>query len=302
MELRQLQYLVAVVEEGSFTKAAARLHVAQPWVSAQVRQLEKQLGQRLIDRTSAGARPTEIGRAVLPHARAALDQVAAVGHVVEQLTGLLAGHVRVGSVPSVASPDADLPCLLAGFSRQHPAVEITLTEAASDRLLEALMAGELDLALISESSTPPVTIATHTVAEEPLVAAVSPTDPLAGRRTISLKELAAQRLISLAPGSGLRRRLDDACAAAGLTPQIAFEASDPQRLVQLAALGLGVAILTQAAAHKHPADVQPIAIVRPALHARLQLAWRAEQPASPAASALIAYARDQWPNSHPRDT
>ena len=145
MELRQLQYLLAVVEEQSFTKAAARLHVAQPWVSAQVRQLEAEVGQSLLDRSPSGVRPTTVGAAVVPHARAALEAVTAVSDTVDQLAGLLRGHVTVATVPSVASGAVNLPRLLVDFHHQHPAIEIALLEDSSEQIVTALQNGLIDL-------------------------------------------------------------------------------------------------------------------------------------------------------------
>ena len=133
MELRQLQYLLAVVEEQSFTKAAARLHVAQPWVSAQVRQLETEVGQSLLDRSPSGVRPTTVGAAVVPHARAALEAVTAVSDTVDQLAGLLRGHVTVATVPSVASGAVNLPRLLVDFHHQHPAMRSRCSKTAPSR-------------------------------------------------------------------------------------------------------------------------------------------------------------------------
>src|SRR5262245_59626815 len=123
MELRQLEYLVAVADEANFTRAAAKVHVATPGVSAQIRQLERELGTPLLNRTSNGVTPTQAGAAVLPYARAALAAVAGARTVVDELTGLLRGQVRIGMV---TSHPVDLPHLLATFHDQHPGVEITL--------------------------------------------------------------------------------------------------------------------------------------------------------------------------------
>ncbi|WP_207755988.1 LysR family transcriptional regulator [Nonomuraea cypriaca] len=124
MELRQLEYFVAVAEEAGFTRAAARLHVAQPGVSAQVRQLERELGETLFDRSGRTVRLTAVGEAVLPYARAALAAVDGMRQVVDEHTGLLRGHVVMGGV---AAPTVlDLPGMLAGFHERHPAVEISL--------------------------------------------------------------------------------------------------------------------------------------------------------------------------------
>lgn len=153
MELRQLQYLVAMTAEASFTKAAAKLHVAQPGVSAQIRSLERELGEPLLDRSGRTVRPTEVGAAILPFARAALKAVAVVRLTIDELTGLVRGHVAVGMVTSCLSL-VDVPKLLAEFHRHHPAVEITLSEANSDRLLAALHDGELDVAVVGMTGAP----------------------------------------------------------------------------------------------------------------------------------------------------
>ena len=292
MELRQLEYLVAVVEEASFTRAAARLHVAQPGVSAQIRQLERELGHTLLDRSTRTVQPTEAGAAVLPHARAALDAVANARVAIDELVGLLRGHVSVGTV--AARGAVDLPGWLAGFHRDHPGVEITLTEDSSGHLIDNLGAGRLDVALIGLADTAPPGLAVEVVTDRPLVAIAGRGHPLAGCRSISLEDLAAHPLITLPSGSGIRAALDAGFAAARLRPRIAFEAGDPAVLTRLAADGLGVAVLpaaeiTAETAAARPAQLREITITDPPMRARLALAWRAAPPAGPAATALVRY-------------
>jgi DNA-binding transcriptional LysR family regulator len=287
MELRQLEYLVAVVEEASFTRAAERLHVAQPGISAQIRRLEAELGQTLLDRVG-GVRPTEVGAAVLPHARAALAAVAGVREAVDELAGLVRGHASMGVVTSYSAPD--VPGLLASFRERHPGVDISLTEGASERLVESLHDGSLDLALVSLPAGEPTGLETRVVSDEAFVAAVAHTDPLAGRRTIALRALRDAPLICLPHGTGLRSRLEVACAGLGFRPHVAFEAGDPGVLAQLAATGLGVAILPQSLVEARAGDLHAIAITQPALRGSLVLAWRAGGPASPAGRALVQHA------------
>src|SRR5919198_328252 len=139
MELRQLEYLVAVAEEASFTRAAERVHVAQPGVSAQVRRLERELGQDLLDRSERTVRLTDVGAAVLPFARAALEAVAGARSAVDEMTGLVRGRVAVGMV--TACTFRGLFDLLADFHREHPAVEVLLSEDHSLHLIDAVRAG-----------------------------------------------------------------------------------------------------------------------------------------------------------------
>lgn len=298
MELRQLKYLLTVVEEGSFTRAAARLHVAQPGVSAQIRQLEKELGEPLLDRTGRMVRPTEAGTAVLPHARAALEAVDAVRVSVDELTGLVRGHVRLGTVPSIAS--IDLPALLASFRREHPRVHVTLTEGAPDQLLGDLSLGRVDVVLVGAGPLP-AGVAAQVVVDEALVAVVCPDDPLAEQRTIAVSALRDRPLISLPQGTGLRGCVEQACADAGFEPRIDLEAGDPRLITRLAARGLGIALVSESMARAHAAEVCAVALTR-APRARIQLGWRDKGPTSPAARALIGHARAVLPDLGPTAT
>ncbi|MBT2384464.1 LysR substrate-binding domain-containing protein [Streptomyces sp. ISL-11] len=287
MELRQLEYFVTVAEEANFTRAAAKLHVAQPGVSAQVRRLERELGQELLDRSGRAVRLTEVGEAVLPYARAALAAVDGVRLAVDEMSGLLRGHVALGMV---TSHDVDLPALLAEFHADHPGVEITLAEANTHELIEALRSGRLDAAIIAFGETLPPGLAIHSIIEERIVAAVGLDDELAAGTTIPLAALRDQVLISLPQGTGIRSIFDDACAAAGFAPRVAFEAGSPVVLAKLAARGLGAAIIPEGLARSR-ADLHTLMIDEPALRGGLALAWREDGPMSPAARALVERAR-----------
>ncbi|WP_020666451.1 LysR family transcriptional regulator [Amycolatopsis nigrescens] len=289
MELRQLEYFVAVAEEANFTRAAAKVHVAQPGVSAQIRRLERELGQPLLDRSGRAVRLTEAGAAVLPYARAAIAAVSGARLTVDELTGLTRGRVAVGMVSSCAS--LGMPGVLAGFHQRHPGVEITLSEGNSDELLAGLRSGGLDVAVVGLAGAAPPGIGTQVLVDEPLAAAVGPDDPLAGRQVVSLAALGERALMTLPRGTGVRASLDAGCAAAGLRPTIAFEASDPNVLADLAARGLGVAVLPESLARSRPGELHAVTIDRPRLRGRLELAWRTDGPVSPAATAFLGHAR-----------
>lgn len=291
MELRQLEYLVAVVDDQGFTRAATRLHVAQPGVSAQVRRLEAELGVELLDRSGRQVRATAAGEAVLPYARAALAAVRGVRQAVDEVSGLLRGRVVVGTVTSYGT--LPVPDVVAEFHRRHPAVEILLGEDTSDRLLERVAHGAIDLAVVGRAGpSPPPEVATATIREEELVAAVALDDALASRRTVALTALAERDLVCLPPGTGIRDALEAAFAAAGAQPRVAYEAGDPRIVADLAARGLGVAILPRSLAQARADTLHAVAL-RPAPRARLELAWRATGPVSPAARALTALARER---------
>jgi DNA-binding transcriptional LysR family regulator len=289
MELRQLEYFVAVAEEASFTRAAARLHVAQPGVSAQIRQLERELGQELLDRSARTVRLTAAGAAVLVHAREALGAASSARLAVDELSGLIRGHVAVGMV--VACSSVDLVDLLADFHRDHPGVAITLSEANTDELVDALRLGGLDLAFVGLSEQTPPGIELQPIADEPLVAAVAKNDVLAGRTSMTLDAIRDRDLVSLPRGTGLRLALEDACAGAGFQPHIALEASNLGILARLAGRGLGVAILPESVALANADELHAIEITEPRMRGRVALAWRAEGSISPAGRALIKRAR-----------
>lgn len=297
MDLHQLEYLLAVAEERSFTRAADRLLVSQPGVSAQIRRLERELGEQLLDRAGRSVTLTEAGAAVLPHARAALAAVENARLAVAELTGLLGGHAAVGAV---TSHNIDLPGVFARFHGMHPQVEITMSEANSDELVDRLCAGQLDAAIVSIGAEAPAGTQIQVLADEPIVAAVSPGHELASRRVISLDALRGRPLISLPRGTGLRARLDEACAAARIRPRIAFEASTPELLAELAAHGLGTAILPGSFARHRSPRLTVLTIDPPALRGRLALAWRAGGPGSPAGRALVALAREMLPDAAAR--
>lgn len=289
MELRQLRYFTAVVDEGGFTRAAAALHVAQPGVSAQVRQLERELGAELFDRTGRGVTLTAVGEAVLPYAREALAAAEAVRGAVDELTGLVRGRVRLGviAVPSML----DLPGLLADFHSAYPGVEVSMHQIEADRLVAGILAGTVDLGVVSYGTREPAGLRTRTVIDQAVVAAVAPGDPLAAARSVSLAALGERALIALPRGTGLRRIVEEAFAAEGIEPHVAFEAAEPYVLAQLAAKGMGVALLPESAVAGTEAVAVPL---RPAVRGRIGLAWRAEGPVSPAARALIGLARERW--------
>ena len=241
MELRQLEYFVAVAEEANFTRAAERIHVAQPAVSAQIQRLERELGQPLLDRSRRTVRLTAAGEAALPYARAALAAVADIHVAVEELTQLVRGTVAIGTV---TSHSVDIPSLLADFHADHPEVEITLSTDSSDTLIEMVRTGRLDAAIVSVGpGERPDGLDVEVVTDEAIAAAVSRTDELASRKTIRLTDLADRQLIALPIGAGIRHQFDAACAKAGVSPRVAFEASTPLALADLAERGLGVAIV-----------------------------------------------------------
>ena len=210
MELRQLEYFVTVAETGNFTRAAARVHITQSGVSAQIRQLEREVGAPLLDRSGRTVTLTSAGAAALPHARTALAAAAAVRDAVDDVTGLVRGRLVIGMIAGCRiTPFFDA---LARFHAAHPGIELTVIEDASDRLTTEVRAGGLDGALIGAAAGPPDGFAAVTIVSERLVALVPPGHPLARRRRPALADVVAHPLVTMPVGTGIRAVLDDACA------------------------------------------------------------------------------------------
>jgi DNA-binding transcriptional LysR family regulator len=289
MDLRQLSYFVAVAEEGQFTRAATRVSVAQPAISAQIRRLERELGEALFHRDQRAVRLTSAGAALLPHARSALAAAERGRDEIASLRGLLHGRLRVG----VAGPvDHRFAEALGDFHRAHPAVEIAMTQEHNEPLLEAVARGEFDAAIVGAGAQPlPPQVRTRVVATEPLVLAVRRGDRLSRQRTITLAKLREQPMITLVRGSGLRTVLETACREAGFVPRITAEAGELGSLVELAAEGLGAAVVPSSAAEG--ADIAVLEITRPRLHRRTALAWN-EAVTSPPGHAFLALANGRF--------
>jgi DNA-binding transcriptional LysR family regulator len=285
MELRQLAYLVAVAETGNFTRAAARVHVSQPGISAQIRQLERELGAELIDRSGRVATLTPAGRAAIDHARDALAAADALRRAVDEVRGLLTGTLSIGMITGCRiTPLFDA---LAGFHDAHPNVDVTLFEAGSDVLTAQVRAGTTDVALIGAPAVPEGLEALPILSDR-LVAAARPDHPLTRRRRLTLATACTARLVCLPVGTGIRAVFDQACARAGVQPDVALEASAPDSVIELAQRGLGVAILAESMITPDTGLVaRRLDDVRET--AGLALVWRPR--ANPALGAFLEHAR-----------
>ncbi|WDO06075.1 LysR substrate-binding domain-containing protein [Streptomyces murinus] len=287
MELRQLEYFVAVAEERNFTRAAERVHISQSGVSAQIRRLERELGAELFDRSARTVTLTVAGKAALAHARTALAAAGAVGQAVGEVSDLIRGRLTVGMV--VGCTVTPLFDALAAFHRDHPGVELSLLEDNSDRLVEGVRAGAVDLALVGAAAAAPEGLETLTLISERLVAAVPPGHPLAARPRVALSELVAHPLVCMPPGTGLRTVFDQACAARDLHPVIALQATAADAIADLAARDLAVAVLSESMAARHGDRLTARLIEDVETPALLALIWKGGQ--GPAVRELLTCSR-----------
>jgi DNA-binding transcriptional LysR family regulator len=290
MELRQLEYFVAVAEEANFTRAAERVHISQSGISAQIRQLERELGADLIDRSGRTAVLTDAGNAALVHAHAALACADGVRRAVDEVTGLIRGRLEIGMVTGCTiTPLFDA---VAAFRHAHPGVEITLLEDNSERLTNHVRSGATDLALIGAAGTTPAALEAMTIVSEQLVALIPSHHELAERARITIADLDGYPLVCMPQGTGIRTVFERACASRGVRPRIALEASAPGAVTDLAARGFGVAILSESMVDTDEDRLIATVIDDIEIPALLALIWRATK--SPALTELLKYARQAF--------
>ncbi|WP_032378715.1 LysR family transcriptional regulator [Rhodococcoides fascians] len=293
MELRQLEYFVAVAEEANFTRAAARVHISQSGVSAQIRSLERELGAELIDRSGGTATLTTAGKAALTQARATLAAAGSVKQSVDDVTGLLRGSLSIGMVTACTVPQ--LFDALARFHAAHPGVELALREDNSDRLVAAVRAGDMDLALVGVAARSPDGLESMVVIDERIVAAVPAEHPLATQKEATLAEVCEYPVVALPSGTGIRAVFDRDCYGVGLTPSITLQASAPDAVADLAARGLGVGILSRSMAEFYGDKLVAVELTDSHTAAMLALVWRSAM--SPALTELVSVATASFSES-----
>jgi DNA-binding transcriptional LysR family regulator len=287
MDLRQLEYFIAVAETGSFTRAAERVHITQSGVSAQVKALEHELGAELFVRSGRTARLTEAGSVALRHARAALDSTLDLRDAIDDVKGLIRGRLTIGMV--IGCEVTPLFDALAAFHEAHPGIDLELTEANSDHLVLGVRTGAIDVALAGLAGEPPEHLASQVIVSEPLVALTPAGSELAGHDRTTIAQLMPYRMICLPRGTGIRDVLDQAgTAALGTRPEVALVATSPDTVAGLARRGLGVAVLSASMAAAHP-DLVAVPIDGITIPALLALVW--QERTSPALAAFLEHCR-----------
>lgn len=298
MELHQLRYFVAVVEHGSLSRAAQTLRVAQPSLSQQLKKLETELGQPLLDRLPRGVVPTEAGRRLLEHARRVLAELADAARCVADCRQGLAGRLTVGAIPTLAP--ILLPRLIPSFSRAHPGVAVEVVEDVTPRLLARLDEGSLDLALLSDARAD-TAIHLEVLGQEPLCVAVPRGDPLARRKRLQWADLNEQPALVLDELHCLAGQVEKFCRGAGVRWKVRFVGSQLGTILELVAGGLGLSLV--------PALFRPLAEacgcrlirltepepVRPVVLARHNLRYRSRAALAFAQAAREVVGRLLWP-------
>lgn len=253
VEIRQLRVFLAVAEEGSFTRAADRLHVVQSAVSAGIRSLERELGTRLFNRSTRQVQLNDAGRALLPEARQVLAAVALAADAVAQVGHGLSGSVTLGTMQAQGMRALSVARLLATFRADHPAVAVSVRHAGGSlQMAREVRSGRLDLAFVSLLDRRPSGLTLTPLASESMMLACGLGHRLAGRHGVQLAELADEAFVELPAGWGTRMASDRAFAAAGIGRTVSYEVNDTASLVEFVHAGLAVTLLPPSLAAQGP--------------------------------------------------
>ena len=245
MELRHLRYFIAVAEELNFTRAAARLHIGQPPLSMQIRDLEGEMGVRLFERTQRRVALTPAGQCLLEHAYRILGGVREAVEAAQRAARGELGELRVGFTSSLPFTDL-LPDALHAYRRRFPAVRLQLSEMFTPEQFGALARGELDVGFVRlQGGRAPDGIALREIARNPLRLVVNASHRLAGAAAISFAELRDEDFIGFPAdvGTDLPAVLRGLCRQAGFEPRIVQTAREATTQIGLVGAGLGVAVL-----------------------------------------------------------
>jgi DNA-binding transcriptional LysR family regulator len=269
---RRLAYWLAVVEEGSFTRAALRMHVSQPSLSQQIRALETEVGGDLLERLPRSVRLTAAGKAFLPHAQTAVREVERAHQAARSALDLETGELEISTVRSIAA--GILPDLVQSWRQRHPRTFVRLHEFTHRSLAEdSVRAGVGDLGI----GPPPIDWSgpVRRLGWEEFLVVLPPEDPLASRPSMSLVELKDRDWVMFESGNGLHDLIISACASAGFTPRHAVLTSQVETAARLAAAGVGPTLV--------PENVIPDGLDGALL--------RVDPPLG---RELTVYAREQW--------
>lgn len=246
MELRHLRYFVAVAEELNFTRAAERLHIAQPPLSQQIRQFEDEIGARLFDRDRRSVQLTPAGEAILAEARGLLAQANRIPAVARRASQAVGGTLSVGF--SSAAAHTVLPGAVRAFRSKAPHVKLELHEMSTERQMESLRDASIDIGFVRlPLENPPASLMVQPIFREPLIAAIPKGHALSRSRFHAAKDLADTPFVRfprhVAPG--LFDQIDRICRRAGFNPNVVQEALEIQTVIALVAAGAGIAIVPE---------------------------------------------------------
>lgn len=293
MDLNQLHAFVAVAREGHMTRAARQLHLTQPAVSAQISKLEDELGQKLFDRMPKGMVLTEAGKLFREYAEESLLHLDNAKLALDQLAGLEKGSLSVGG--GATATTYLLPPILGRFHAEHPGIRFFVREQSSQQSVEDVLAGDLDLGIVTLPIKPPSSSssAAGKLEVEPWVAdelrlIVPPNHPASARDTFDWADLAGQPLVLFEAGSAVRDIIDRRISDAHIDVDIVMELRSIESIKQMVAQGIGSGFVSQFALGEQQEGLR---CVENPISRKLAVIYASDRTQSPAAQAFLEMMR-----------
>ena len=290
LTFHQLRLLLAVSREGSVSRAAQRLHLTQPTLSAQLRQLAEQVGLPLFERVGRKLHLTAAGRVVLDTAARVEQELENLDETLAELRGDVVGRLRLAVV---STAETFIPRLLGDFRRERPAVEVSLVVLNRDAVIRRLADNLDDLYIMSRPPQAPPVVATPFLSN-PLVVVAAADHPLAGRETLQIEALAAEEFVLREPGSGTRQAAEHFFAAHGLALRPRLELGSNEAVKQAVAGGLGLSLLSaHALAHAVDEGIAVLRVDGTPLPTQWQVVYPAGKRLTPLAGAFLEFLRER---------
>jgi LysR family hydrogen peroxide-inducible transcriptional activator len=290
MELHQLRYLVAVAETRNFTSAAEQCHVSQPTLSHQIKKLEEEVGEPLLQRRKKGAFLTPLGERIHQHALEILRGVDSVRQAASAFSHHVQGNLKIGVIPTIAP--YFLPGLLRLSQKRHPGIRFHVAEEPTEYLLASLARGALDLAILS----PPIandSLQTLDLFEDEFLLALPANHALARSRKISLRTLREQPMILMNDAHCLRGQTVSFCRRAGFTPKVFIQSSQLDTVLGMVETGQGTSLVPAMSRKSFRHRKVVFRSLRPEKVSRkISLAWSQQMTPSRAFSAFVALCQE----------
>lgn len=290
LTFHQLRLLLAVSRLGSVTRAAQRLHLTQPTLSAQLRQLAEQVGLPLFERVGRKLHLTAAGHAVLDTAQRVEQELESLDETLAELRGDVVGRLQLAVV---STAETFIPRLLGDFRRERPAVEVSLVVLNRDAVIRRLADNRDDLYIMSRPPQAPPVVATPFLSN-PLVVVAAADHPLAGHQSLPIEALADEEFVLREPGSGTRQAAEQFFAAHGLALRPRLELGSNEAVKQAVAGGLGLSLLSaHALAHAVDEGIAVLRVEGTPLPTQWQVVYPAGKRLSPLAGAFLAFLRER---------
>jgi DNA-binding transcriptional LysR family regulator len=282
MDTQFLAAFVEVAEGGSFTQAAERLHLSQPAISKRISALETQIGQALFDRVGRTVSLTDAGRTLLPYARKTLQDIEDARRALSQLDGQVSGRLSIGTSHHIGLHR--LPPVLGQFTREYPQVDLDIHFMDSEIACQAVLAGTLELGIVTLPTQPLPLLQCRVVWPDPLAVVAAADHPLAHRRQVSLAQLAEHPAVLPDEATYTHRIVTRALESEGVKPRVRLATNYLETLKMLAGIGLGWSVLPESMLDS---TLTRLKVPRLRLHRELGLVWHQRRTLSGAAQALM---------------